>query len=215
MSLGRSRQSCFGAPRWLFAKRALRDNYGIASHVSSTHNGLWSCIRYGFVRTANKQTIDETPYIWSSDGSWPAGLVRAGTNEHALLWRAAQRPFNAKAHEARSAAAQKAKVVGSCSVESKRRIVRSAQGLRGRSPGASVLQLFLQETATRLQLNSPGGMGDGQRPGDDSGRVRDDTEPPARDPQPGHGTCQGRRSRQKLWPSRSNPVGQLPSADQM
>lgn len=127
--------------------------------MSSQHTNLWSCIRYGFVKTAHKQNVDETPYIWSAGGSWPTGLVREGTSEHAMLWRAAQRPWTAASQEARTAQAQKAKVVGERRAAPNRAgCARFAQKVLARIGAAD---FFLQSrhtpqwTTTDLRLTPP------------------------------------------------------------
>ena len=93
--------------RWGSVKRAMRERFRVACHFSSSHTQLWSCIRYGFVASAKKPDVDQTPFMWTGGKKWPTGLVKSGSTASKLLWEASQRPWNAECWAARSAQTQK------------------------------------------------------------------------------------------------------------
>ena len=93
--------------RWGSVKRAMRERFRVACHFSSSHTQLWSCIRYGFVASAKKPDVDQTPFMWTGGKKWPTGLVKSVSTASKLLWEASQRPWNAECWAARSAQTQK------------------------------------------------------------------------------------------------------------
>ena len=101
-----------GPYMWGPAKRTLRERDGLAAHFSSSHNQLWSAVRYGFVATLKEPVVDASPCIWSDDGSWPNGTASAGSPGASALWEAAQRPWTAAMWKSRSEQAQKASLEG-------------------------------------------------------------------------------------------------------
>ena len=97
-----------GEYSWGPAKRTLRARDGLACHFSCSHTQFWSSVRYGFIATLKKPSVDQTPFIWCADGTWPIGLATQGTKGWSCLFEASQRPWNAAVWKARSEQAQKA-----------------------------------------------------------------------------------------------------------
>ena len=92
---------------WCSAKETLRVRDGLACHFSCSHIQFWSTVRYGFYASLKKPEVDASPFLWSSDGSWPLGLVKEGTPGWSFLFEACNRPWNAAIWKARSEKAQK------------------------------------------------------------------------------------------------------------
>ena len=92
---------------WGPAKNTLRRREGLAAHFSCSHSQFWSTVRYGFFATLAKPQVDESPFLWSSDSSWPIGLAKEGTPGWSLLFEACHRPWNAALWKARSEQSQK------------------------------------------------------------------------------------------------------------
>ena len=59
--------------RFAVFKRTLRERYGLASHWSTSHDGYWSTVRYGYLPTPKKPSIelDTQPVPWQCDGPHP------------------------------------------------------------------------------------------------------------------------------------------------
>ena len=93
--------------RWMPAKRTLRERDGLAAHFSATHSQFWSAVRYGFIGTLKKPNVDQTPYVWSSDGSWPCGAAPPGSPGWSSLFEASQEPWCACAWKVRAQKGQK------------------------------------------------------------------------------------------------------------
>jgi hypothetical protein len=55
-------------------KRALRDRHNVASHWSTSHDGYWSAVRYGFVPSPRKPqaALDQAPLPWARQGEHPS-----------------------------------------------------------------------------------------------------------------------------------------------
>lgn len=106
---------------WGPAKRTLRVRDGIPCHVSCSHTQLWSTIRYCFVPTLKKPNVDGSPWLWSEDGSWPAGLAAPNTTAWSCLFEASQRPWNAYAWKARHEQVQLQKEAGQTSSKNEAR----------------------------------------------------------------------------------------------
>jgi len=49
--------------RWLGAKRALLERYGIQCHFSDSHSQFWSAVRYGTTPSEHKAEVDK---VWRS-----------------------------------------------------------------------------------------------------------------------------------------------------
>ena len=58
--------------RFMPYKRALLQYWGLASHWSS-HDGYWSCVRYGYLPSPKKpqSSLDEHPETWQHEGQHP------------------------------------------------------------------------------------------------------------------------------------------------
>lgn len=70
---------------WGAAKHTLRVRDYLACHFSSTHSQFWSAVRYGYVPTLSKPSVDEQPLSWSQLSGWNA----------LDLFAQSQRPWNA------------------------------------------------------------------------------------------------------------------------
>ena len=71
--------------RFKMPKETLRKRDKLATHWSCTHSQWWSVVRYGYVATARKPVVDDSPYIWTASG------------EELDLFFESQEPFTAKA----------------------------------------------------------------------------------------------------------------------
>ncbi|CAE8638477.1 unnamed protein product [Polarella glacialis] len=62
-----------GTFRFAPYKRALAMNHRLASHWSTSHQGYWSAVRYGFMPSPKKpqQELDPTPLSWHRSGDHP------------------------------------------------------------------------------------------------------------------------------------------------
>lgn len=90
--------SCF---RFAPFKRSLAVNHGLASHWSSTHTGLWSAIRYGYIPSPDKpqEVLDPEPFCWHVSGE-PMDLF--ALSQEPLTAAALARSREAKVKQARS-----------------------------------------------------------------------------------------------------------------
>ena len=90
--------SCF---RFAPFKRSLAVNHGLASHWSSTHTGLWSAIRYGYIPSPDKpqEVLDSEPFCWHVSGE-PMDLF--ALSQEPLTAAALARSREAKVKQARS-----------------------------------------------------------------------------------------------------------------
>jgi hypothetical protein len=72
-------------------KLALQKNFGLASHWSTSHDGFWSAVKYGYTPSPNKTTeeLDATPYVWQRGP------------EKASLFELSQEPLTAAALRSR------------------------------------------------------------------------------------------------------------------
>ncbi|CAE8655280.1 unnamed protein product [Polarella glacialis] len=63
-----------GTFRFAPYKRALAMNHRLASHWSTSHQGYWSAVRYGFMPSPKKpqQELDPTPLSWHRSGDHPS-----------------------------------------------------------------------------------------------------------------------------------------------
>ena len=79
--------------RFMPLKRALLEQFGLASHWSTSHLGYWSVVSYGIRATPHKPraALDPQPMAWAYDGNHPE------------LQLAAVAPTSARALEARRA----------------------------------------------------------------------------------------------------------------
>jgi hypothetical protein len=50
-------------------KKALQTTFGLASHWSTSHDGLWSAVKYGFTPSPNKpaEELDPSPLVWQRE----------------------------------------------------------------------------------------------------------------------------------------------------
>lgn len=62
-----------GSFRFAAFKRALSLRHCLASHWSTSHNGYWSAVRYGYMPSENKPQVelDTDPWKWSKSGTHP------------------------------------------------------------------------------------------------------------------------------------------------
>ena len=73
--------------RFANAKRTLLERDRLPSHWSCTHTQAWSVLRYCYIETPTKPEVDESPWIWTADGS-PLDLFERSQQPFAAdLWR--------------------------------------------------------------------------------------------------------------------------------
>jgi hypothetical protein len=60
--------------RFVPVKRVLRVKHGLASHWSTSHDGMWSAIRYGNIPSPTKpqHALDPEPLVWSRQEPLPS-----------------------------------------------------------------------------------------------------------------------------------------------
>ena len=73
--------------RFLPAKRALRERRQLASHFSCSHKQFWSAVRYGFIPSPDKPTVDSGPHTWSSTGRTMDLFALSQEPFEAEMWR--------------------------------------------------------------------------------------------------------------------------------
>ena len=71
-------------------KRTLQERHRLPSHWSCSHSLLWSALRYGFIPTPAKQTVDATPWVHT-----PTFSGFAKDSKEVDLFTLSQRPYQA------------------------------------------------------------------------------------------------------------------------
>ncbi len=140
---------------WGPAKRTLRERDGLACHFSSSHTQLWSAVRYGFIATLSKPDVDQSPFMWAVDDTWPTGLALPGSKGWSCLFEASQRPWAADSWKACSEQAQKRKAEGDLAAKRARFTKLDLTAIildRGLTTKAAILEYCQNNGSEAMQL---------------------------------------------------------------